>query len=310
MKKKCKMLSFILIAALLALALTGCTGSGDPGGGEKPIVVSSKTFVEAIIMGNLTVELLRDRGYEVVDEVGLGEVAVMRPAITSGQVDVYWEYTGTALVVVMGAEALADGEEAFQKVKKWDLEENDLVWLDYAPANNTHVIFISSDLYDQYQWTKISELAEHIGQGEKPLKMSLPSEWFERQDGLEPFENHYGFQFDRSQLQFVELGLTYESVGRELADVGIGDATEGRIAQFGLHVLEDDQQFFPAYNPAPVIRGEVLDTYPELEEVFKELSSLLDADTLVELNKKVAVEGMQPEAVAKDFLLEKGLVKQ
>ncbi len=309
MKKKMKFFSFILIAAVLALSLTGCMGTGDPGGEERPIVVSSKTFVEAIIMGNLTVELLRDRGYEVVDEVGLGEVAVMRPAITSGEVDVYWEYTGTALVVVMGDEAVADGEEAFRRVRDWDLEENNLLWLDYAPANNTHVIFISSDLYDQYQWTKISQLAEYIGKAEEPLRMSLPSEWYERQDGLEPFENHYEFQFDRDQLQFVELGLTYESVGRNLADVGIGDATEGRIVQFGLHVLEDDQQFFPAYNPAPVIRKEILDTYPELEEVFRELSSLLDADTLMELNKKVAVEGMQPEAVAAEFLVDQGLIQ-
>ncbi len=306
-KRLLKRISTVIATLLLLLALVGC---GSPIGEEKPpVVVSSKTFVEAITMGNMTVHLLRDRGYEVVDELGLGEVAVMRPAITAGEVDLYWEYTGTVLMAVMDYEAVADSNEAYQKVKEWDQEENNLVWLDYAPANNTHVIFISQELYSEKGWETISELADFVGDAQEPLRMALPTEWYERGDGLPFFEEHYEFLFDHGELQFVELGLAYEAVGRGLAEVGIGDATEGRIAQFDLVVLEDDKQFFPAYNPAPVVRQEILDIYPELADVLEELSTHLDTETLTLLNKEVAVEGRQPEDVSRDFLLEKGLIE-
>jgi len=300
--------SIIVVMLLLFLAIMmGCDSPAEEE--EPPVVVSSKTFVEAITMGNMTVQLLRDRGYEVVDELGLGEVSVMRPAITAGEVDLYWEYTGTVLMAVMDSEAVADSHEAYQKVKEWDQEENNLVWLDYAPANNTHVIFISQELYSEKGWETISELADFVGDAQEPLRMALPTEWYERGDGLPFFEEHYEFLFDHGELQFVELGLAYEAVGRGLAEVGIGDATEGRIAQFDLVVLEDDKQFFPAYNPAPVVRQEILDIYPELADVLEELSTHLDTETLTLLNKEVAVEGRQPEDVSRDFLLEKGLIE-
>ncbi len=298
-----------LVLLLVGMTAWGCTAPGEEQEESMPIVVSSKTFAEALTMGEMTVELLRDRGYEVVDEVGLGEVAVIRPAIESGQVDVYWEYTGTGLMNLMEyGEVVTDPAETFQLVKEWDKEHHNLVWLDYAPANNTFVLFISRNLWEEQGWSQISELAAYVGDGEQELKLATPAEWTERIDGLPNFQEHYGFRFRESDLEIVELGLAYEAVGRDLAQVGIGDATEGRIAYFDLVVLEDDKQFFPAYNPAPVIRQEVLDVYPELEEVFQELSSLLDAETLVMLNKRVTVEGKQPDEVARDYLREQNLI--
>ncbi len=142
------------------------------------------------------------------------------------------------------------------------------------------------------------------GQG---IRLATPAEWTERADGLPNFQEHYGFQWPTGDLVIVELGLAYQAVGTGQAEAGIGDATEGRIAQFDLVVLEDDKLFFPAYNPAPVIRKETLDTYPELREILKELSSLLTLEALTMMNFKVAVEGQQPEQVARDFLREQGL---
>lgn len=297
---------------LVWLAAWGCASPAAPDAAPEeriPIVVSSKTFGEALTLGEMTAALLEDRGYEVVDEIGLGEVAVIRPAIETGQVDVYWEYTGTGLMNLMQhGEVVTDPEETYQLVKEWDRENHNLVWLDYAPANNTFVLFISREVEDEYGWSTISQLADYVGDGENQLKLATPAEWTERQDGLPNFQEHYDFRFRDGDLEIVELGLAYEAVGRGLAQVGVGDATEGRIAYFDLVVLEDDQQFFPAYNPAPVIRQEVLDVYPELEDLLGELSALLDAETLTLLNKKVAVEGMQPDEVAREFLQEQGLI--
>ncbi len=146
------------------------------------------------------------------------------------------------------------------------------------------------------------------GAKEGAIRIATPAEWTERADGLPNFQEHYGFEWPKSDLIIVELGLAYQAVGMGQAEAGIGDATEGRIAQFELVVLEDDKLFFPAYNPAPVIRKEILDTYPELAGIFKELSSELDLEALTLMNKLVAVDGEQPEDVAWDFLTEKGLI--
>ena len=144
---------------------------------------------------------------------------------------------------------------------------------------------------------------------EDRIRLATAAEWTERADGLPNFEEHYGFDFPRGNLVIVELGLAYQAVGTGQAEIGIGDATEGRIAQYNLKVLEDDELFFPAYNPAPLVRKEILEQYPELEDILGELSSLLDLNTLIDLNKAAAVEGEQPEVVARNFLLEKNLIE-
>ena len=142
------------------------------------------------------------------------------------------------------------------------------------------------------------------------MRLATSAEWTERADGLPNFEDHYGFEYPRDELVIVELGLSYQAVGTGQAEVGVGDATEGRIAQYNLVVLEDDKQFFPAYNPAPVVRNEMLDVYPEIRDIMQELSVLLDLETLTLLNKEVAVEGNQPEDVARTFLIDQGLISE
>ena len=305
-------IGLVLLILISSGLLLGCgSPASDEDAAVEEIVVSGKTFAEALTLGYMTFYLLEDRGYSVTDEVGLAEVALIRPALESGEIDIYWEYTGTGLINVMGYEEVpASPEECYELISDWDLENNNIVWLDYAPANNTHVIFISREMYNEFGWTTISDLAAYVGAEENSLKFATSAEWTERADGLNPFQEHYGFQIAQSDLQIVELGLSYQAVGTGMAEAGVGDATEGRIAQYDLVVLEDDQLFFPAYNPAPVVRGEVLDAYPELADIMQELSILLDLDTLTMLNKKVAVDEKQPEDVAREFLLENGLIAE
>jgi osmoprotectant transport system substrate-binding protein len=151
-------------------------------------------------------------------------------------------------------------------------------------------------------------VAMGCGSDGERVRLATSAEWTERSDGLPGFQDHYGFEFP--ELVIVDLGLSYQSVGTELAEVGVGDATEGRIAQYDLVILEDDQQFFPAYNPAPLVRREILETYPELQETLRELSSRLDLDTLTQLNKRVSVEQVMPQKVAAEFLADEGLAGQ
>ncbi len=142
----------------------------------------------------------------------------------------------------------------------------------------------------------------------KTLKLAAAAEWTQRSDGLPGFQKHYGFEF--TDIAVVDLGLAYQAVGNGMAHVGVGDATEGRIAQYDLVVLEDDRRFFPAYNPAPLVRGEILDTYPELADILQTLSSRLDLETLTLLNKRVSVEEIMPQTAAREYLLEQGLIEE
>lgn len=150
--------------------------------------------------------------------------------------------------------------------------------------------------------------SDETASDQEKIKLASSAEWTQRADGLPNFQDHYGFEFP--ELAVVDLGLAYQAVGDGLAHVGIGDATEGRIAQYDLVVLEDDKTFFPAYNPAPLVRKQILNKYPELEDIMKELSSSLDLEALTVLNKKVSVDGEMPQNAARQFLIEQGLVSE
>lgn len=140
------------------------------------------------------------------------------------------------------------------------------------------------------------------------LKIAAAAEWTERSDGLRGFQEHYGFEFP--EIAVVDLGLAYQAVGTGLAHVGVGDATEGRIARYDLVILDDDRGFFPAYNPAPVVRAEMLDIHPELADILKQLSSRLNLETLVQLNKQVSIDKIMPQQVARNWLVEQNLIRE
>ncbi len=309
MKKVLTLGILVFVLGLMAAAMIGCEAEEEVVEGR--IVVSSKTFPEALTQGWMTYYLLEDRGYDVVNEIGLGEVAVIRPALEAGEIDLYWEYTGTGLMNVMGydAEELpGDEQETFQIIHDYDLEENNIKWLDYVPANNTFVLFVTRETREEYGWETLSDLAEYAreeGDGSYG-SIATPAEWVERDDGMIPFQEHYDFEF--ADVVEVELGLAYRAVEQGEALIGVGDATEGRIIKYDLYILDDDLEFFPAYNAAPTIRKVVLDANPELEDILRELSSLLDLETQIELNLRTAVDEEDPEDVARDFLVEQGLI--
>lgn len=127
------------------------------------IAVASKPWTEQLILGNMTIMLLESHGYPVDDRTSLGETAVLRPAIESGEVDMYWEYTGTTLMTTMGyEEEIIESEEAYQTVKEWDEENNNIIWLDYAEANNTFCLLMKEDKAEEMGIEKISDLEKYI----------------------------------------------------------------------------------------------------------------------------------------------------
>lgn len=293
---------------LMAAMLAGCGSTGTSADGPA-VTVSSKAWTEQLILGSMLLELLEDNGYPVEDQLGLGETPTLRPALKSGQIDVYWEYTGSILMTEMGEEQMSQEEEAYNKVKQWDKEENDIIWLDYAPANNTYTLMMKEERAKELGLESISDLAGYIKSGEEDLILATNIEFFEREeDGIPGLEKVYGFEFDRDAMVFVTTGLTYDALRNDNADVAMGFATDGRIPAFNFINLEDDMGFFPIYNPAPTIRPEILEAYPELPELINQVAQALDDATLAELNRRVDMDKEEPDEVARDFLAEIGLL--
>lgn len=306
-KRSWRAIGLCLVLALLVAAVAGCGNGGAEPGDTPKIVVGSKTFTEALLLGTMTYEYLKDLGYDVEDQVGLGELAIIRPALESGEVSCYWEYTGTVLINVMEEEPSFDEAACFQAVKEWD-EGNGIIWLDYAPLNNTYAIMVRGDIAQEHNLQKTSDFVALINEGVS-FKFVGAQEWVERPDGLQHWENIYDFKYPEKDMIQAELNIGYETLRENQADAGLAFTTDPRVAAYELVALDDDKSAFPVYNAAPLFRKEIIDAYPDIPEQMKKLSSLLDDATIMELNKQVDVDKKMVEEVARQFLQDQGLIK-
>jgi osmoprotectant transport system substrate-binding protein len=318
-KKLNLLLAAVVIASLLLTACGAPTPTEAPADTEEApaatqppeggglIVVGSKDFTEQFILGYITVLALEDAGYEVDDQVNLGGTAVNREALLAGEIDLYWEYTGTAWMSHLGHEdPITDPKECYDKVKAEDAG-NDLVWLTMAPFNNTYTLMMKQATGEELGIESISDLADYINGG-GDASLCTDQEFYARPDGFKGVEELYSFQFDEEQVIMMDPGLTYKALQDDQCTTGMGFATDGRIPAFGFFNLEDDKQFFPVYNPAPVVRQEVMDAYPGIATVLDPVAAALTTEKMMELNKRVDIDEEDPEDVACDFLMSEGLV--
>ncbi|RLC98740.1 MAG: glycine/betaine ABC transporter substrate-binding protein, partial [Chloroflexi bacterium] len=266
-----------------------------------------KEFTEQIILGQLAVLALQDAGYEVDDQTNLGGTSVNREALLAGEIDLYWEYTGTAWMAFLGhEEPITDPQECYDKVKAEDAG-NGLVWLDMAPFNNTYTLMMKQEKGQELGIKSISDLAAYINGG-GDASLCTDQEFYARPDGFKGVEELYGFQFDEDQVIMMDPGLTYKALQDDQCTTAMGFATDGRIPAFGFFNLEDDKQFFPVYNPAPVVRKEIMDQYPGVATVLNPVAQALTTEKMMELNKRVDIDEEDPVDVACDFLMSEGLV--
>lgn len=269
------------------------------------VTVGGKNFTEQLILADMTVQYLEAKGYEVVGRSGMG-TSVLRQAQESGQVDLYWEYTGTSLISYNKVTEKLTPEETYQRVKHLDAEKG-LVWLEPSAANNTYALAMREDHAQELGITSISDLAEAINSG-NDLVLASNATFYSRDDGLRPMQETYGFEFGRRNVKRMDQGLTLSALDQEEVDVAMTTATNGRIPALDLTVLEDDREFFPDYALTPVVRQETLEANPELAEQMNVLSSLLDDETMARLNAKVDVEKESVDDVAQSFLEENALL--
>ncbi|SEF81738.1 glycine betaine ABC transporter substrate-binding protein OsmF [Marinobacterium lutimaris] len=277
------------------------------------IVVSSKIDTEGSLLGNLIYQRLDNAGLDVENRVQLGGTPIVRKAITSGEIDIYPEYTGNAAFFFNQAEdpAWKSFEEGYEKAKQLDYEANKIVWLTPANANNTWAIAVRQEIADQGELTSMSDFGRYVSDGGE-IKLAASSEFVSSPAVLPAFQETYGFTLNDSQLLVLSGGNTAATIkAAALQTDGTNAAmvygTDGAISAVGLVVMTDDKGVQPVYAPAPIIRQEVLNSHPEIEDLLAPVFESFDLETLQSLNARIAIGGENASDVAASYLEELGL---
>ncbi|MCW2241656.1 glycine betaine ABC transporter substrate-binding protein [Azospirillum canadense] len=289
---------------LAAGAILAMSAIGSPAQ-AKTIVVGGKNFTEQQLMAEMTAQLLRAHGMDIDKRAGMGS-SVLRQAQENGQVDVYWEYTGTSLITYNKINDRMSPEQTYDKVKELDGKKG-LVWLTPSHANNTYGLAMNRDDAQKRGIVTISDLAKAVKGGEK-LTLACNAEFAERPDGLKPLQETYGFEFGRANLKRMDTGLTYQALQQHQVDVALVFATDGRIPAFNFVVLKDDKGYFPSYALTPVVRKDALDAAPKLADLLNGLAAKLDDSTMAKLNASIDVDKKTIEDVAASFLKDQKLI--
>ena len=301
--------------ALGASVLAGC-GAQYSGGGDGPlkgakIAFGSKDFTEQKVLGQIAVQYLRSRGADVWDQTGLVSSQAVRGSLERGDINANWEYTGTAWITYLGhSDPIADTEKQFRAVKEEDERKNDLAWIDPAPLNNTYAFAIKRAKAEELGITKLGELKALIASPKgKDLTFCVESEFANRPDGLPGLQKKYGLRIPKDRIKRLDTGLIYSQTGNGVCTFGEVFTTDGRVEGLDLLPLEDDRKFFPIYQAALNLRGDLLKEHPEIERVMKPVADKLTTREMQRLNARVDIEGVLPDKVAREWLRDEGFVK-
>lgn len=283
----------------LAALLGACLQASAAQAAE--LVVGGKNFTEQYVLTEITAQYLRAKGYTIDARTGLGSV-LMRSAQENGQIDVAWEYTGTAALVYNKITEKLDPKAMYERVKELDAKRG-LVWLDASPLNNTYALGLPQEAAQKSGIRTISQLAARLNAEPKTKHVfAMDAEFANRADGLKPLEAAYGMHFSRAEIKQMDPGLVYTALHNNQVPIGLIYTTDGRVKGFNIVPLEDDKHYFPAYNATPVVRKPTLDANPQLAAQLNALSAALNNDTVLEMNKQVDIDGKSVQAVAADFL--------
>ena len=312
----------LVILLSLSLFTIGCSDDKENGDNgttptetpKGPITVGSKLDAEAMLLGQMIILMLEQNNFEVLDETSFGSTQLVRSAITSGELDIYPEYTGNGAYSfgMTDSDVWSDPQAGYETVKQLDLEQNNIVWLTPAPANNTWAIAIPEALAQQEGLITLADFSAYVNSGGY-VKLAASEEFITSPAALPSFQEMYGFVLTGNQLISISDGgtaVTEQAASQNIDGVNAAMAygTDGALSALGLVILEDPLGAQPVYEPAPIIRAEVLAEYPEIEAILTPVFQGLDSVTLQTLNAKIVVQGQLPQKVATDYLGEKGFL--
>ncbi|WP_113928516.1 glycine betaine ABC transporter substrate-binding protein [Bacillus sp. P14.5] len=294
--------SLILAGLSLMLILSAC-GNGD---GNDTVVISGKMWTEQYILTEMLAQVVEENTeLNVEREEALGEVSILTPAIEKGDIDMYVEYTGTGLKAVLKEEAEegADADAIFEQVKTGYEEKFGVTWLEPLGFENTYTLAYRKD-----EGIDAETYSDLEGKSEE-MVFGAPHQFYERSgDGYDDLIKTYDFNFESTES--YDPNIMYEAVKNGDVDLIPAFTTDGRIQRYDLATTEDDKGFFPPFYAAPIVRQEVLDEHPELEDAINELAGTITEEEMSELNARVDIDKEEPADVARDFLISKGIIEE
>jgi len=294
----------LAVISLLVMLMGACGGGGAQNGGNGnsgKIAVGSKNFTENILLAHMMAILIEENTDLQVDrKVNLGGSNVAWQALLNNDIQLYPDYTGT-IVANYYQEGTGDAEETLRKAQELVKRDN-LKFLEPWGFNNTYTLAVKRELAEELGLNTYSDLAKVSDR----LVIGSEFEFLDRPDGLPGLKGVYGMNF--ADERGMDAGLRYPSIEEGKVDVINAFATDGMLVVFQLKILEDDKSFFPPYHGAPIVRQDMLDKYPEVEELLNRLAGKIDDETMQALNAKVDAEGLKEEDVAREFLVELGLI--
>ena len=314
-------LLIISVVALVLILIANDAWYGAQPRGE--ITVGNKNFAEQYIVGELMKQLLEDRGFTVGLKSGRSSL-YLREGIECADIDVYAEYTGTAWMLHLGHKYRPgmDNNEVYGLVNEED-EGNGIIWLDPTWNDNTYALVSWPDFVEEYGLITLSDLASLYREKSGEVSTCIGLEFSTRPDGLPALEKHYDFVVAQSHIMVTPVEIPQKKLENKEVDVAMVFGTDAEIAEYGWYIYTDDRAFFPPYDLTPCVRKEVLDRYPEIADILNELvasfpgggqqatSEIVAEGQKVwqELNAKVKIDGLEPDEVAREYLVEHGLIK-
>jgi glycine betaine/choline ABC-type transport system substrate-binding protein len=282
------------IAILIALLAAGCSS-------KQRVVVGSKNFTEQVLLGELIAQHLERRLHVEVDrKLNLSGTLLAHEALKSGGIDLYPEYTGTALTAVLKAPIDKDRSKVLQRVREgyqtWKLR-----WMDPLGFDNTFAMVVRADTARQLNLRSVTDASKRS----EPWRLGVGYEFVQRPDGLNGLIQTYGLRLNGAPTT-MDLGLLYPALQSNRIEMGAANATDGLLARPDFTVLQDDRQYFPPYECAIVVREEALTRYPGLREALQELSGRISDVEMRRMNAAVDTEHRPLADVAREFLARMG----
>lgn len=286
------------------LAILVCFGSiacGPPR--QDRIVVGSKAFTEQAVLGEIIVQHLQRRTSLTVERrFYLAGTYICQQAILAGRIDIYPEYTGTALTAVLKQPAASDAASVYKRVKESYAGRFNL---DVEPSlgfNNTFAMVIRSDDAHRLGITTLSEAARDAHE----WRPGFGYEFMERPDGYHGLVKAYDLKFGAAP-RIMDLGLLYRALTSHQVDIVAGNSTDGLISALHLTPLEDDRHYFPPYEAVPIVRNETLQRHPEVRRALEDLAGKISDEDMRRMNYAVDSQHQDASAVARAFLQSQGL---
>ncbi|HKU69141.1 MAG TPA: glycine betaine ABC transporter substrate-binding protein [Candidatus Baltobacteraceae bacterium] len=291
--------SLKLIGAALVLPSCGGKSGGAPGAAVR---VGSKNFGEDITIAEIYAAALERAKIPVERHVNLGSTQIAMAAMQRGDIDLYPEYTGTALIDVLHLPPMRDAKALYDRVRAEYRERFGMAWLARSPVNDSQGLCTTQSVARRYGIRTLSDCAKAAPR----LRLAAVPEFVARADSLPGLQKFYG-GFTFKDVKTYDIGLQYTALQQGSADVATAFTTDAQIIADDLVVLRDDKGFWPPYNVAPIVREKTLRAHPRIADVLDKIAPLLTDDAVRKLNMQVNVQHQDPADAAQAFLKEHGI---